>query len=245
MPVKNSSKDVKSKWPKALPEMTDVQKWVSDEWMKYWHEISPKHYGILDRFNNGYPMRALSKVSTRGGALEIGAGLGEHIFYEDLSAQQYTVLELRSNMANVIQTRFPSVRVCIGDIQSRTEFGDNEFDRILAIHVLEHLPNLPLALDEVYRILKDDGIFTVVIPCEGSLAHRFARLISTQRIFNRKFGEYGVKYNYIMSIEHINKPNEIMEELKRCFRITNATYFPIPLKLIFCNLCIGLELRKR
>ena len=32
-------------------------------------------------------------------------------------------------------------------------FADGFFDRSIAVHVLEHLPNLPAAIREVYRLL--------------------------------------------------------------------------------------------
>jgi ubiquinone/menaquinone biosynthesis C-methylase UbiE len=149
-------------------------------------------------------------------------------------------------MVKVIIDRFPQVDVHIGDIQKKTEYPDEYFDRILAIHVLEHLPDLPNALNEVFRILKKRGIFSVVIPCEGGLAYTFARQISTVRIFNKKFGDRGINYHWLMrKTEHINQPKEIMEELKMVFLIEKDDYFPLKVPLVFCNLCIGLHLRKK
>ena len=174
--------------------------------------------------------------------LEIGAGLGEHIAYENLDNQEYSVLELRDNMADVLKKRFPSVTTYVGDIQTKTLFADQTFDRILAIHVLEHLPDLPKALQEINRILKEDGYFTVVIPCEGSLAYTIARKISAERIFEKKFK---MKYGWLIKTEHINFPDEIIQELNQFFIIKNRDFFPIPVPFTFCNLCIGLDLVKK
>jgi len=232
------------KWPKQIPVLTPVQRQTRDDWMRYWHEQLPNKYGIIEKFNHGFPTK--TNVPPGGASLEIGAGLGEHILYEDLTKQEYFALELRENMAEKIQERFPYVKVVVGDIQKRTGFADGQFDRVIAIHVLEHLPNLPAALDEVARILKDEGTFQVVIPCEGGLAYGFARQISSVRMFNKKFGDRGVSYLWMMKkTEHVNNAREILEELKTKFVIQDYRYFPLYIPVITCNVCIGLNLKKR
>jgi SAM-dependent methyltransferase len=172
--------------------------------------------------------------------LEIGAGIGEHLFYEQLTSKQesgYYALELRDNMAADIRIRFPRVQTIVGDCRQRLNFEDGYFDRILAVHVLEHLPNLPVAVEEMYRLSdKRRGVFSVVIPCEGSLAYSLARRLSAQRIFEKRYKQ---SYRW----EHINKPEEIMAELRRFFAIVRMSHFPLRIPLIFCNLCIGLTLR--
>ena len=233
----------KTKWPKVLPELTSEQLKIKDDWMKYWHEALPSKYGVVERFNHGFPLRVL-KDSVGDGSLntlEIGAGLGEHIAYENLNNQHYSVLELRENMADVLKEKFSSVNVYIGDIQEKTSFEDKHFDRIIAVHVLEHLPDLPKALYEIHRVLKSDGSFTAVIPCEGSLAYSLARKISGERLFKKKFN---MEYDWLIKTEHINKPHEILEEVEKFFSIVNKSYFPLIVPFIFCNLCIGINMIK-
>jgi len=232
------------KWPKTIPELTDDQKHIKDEWMKYWHEILPVKYSVVERFNHGFPANFFNdnnKHRKTINTLEIGAGLGEHIAYEKLDNQSYYVLELRNNMANVLRERFPVVNVSVGDIQKKTPYNDMQFDRIIAIHVLEHLPDLPNALDEIHRLLKADGNFTVVIPCEGGLAYSIARKISGERAFKKKFN---MEYDWLIKTEHLNQPNEVLYEIKKKFSIIKKSYFPLVIPLSFCNLCIGLNMVK-
>ena len=40
-----------------------------------------------------------------------------------------------------------------------------------------------------------------------------------------------------------NLPYEIINELKKKFAIIKETYFPIPISIKFCNLCIALDLK--
>ena len=147
-----------SKWPKSLPELTPEQIIISNDFLEYWHNVLPTSYNIVENFNHFYPVRTISKefITT----LEVGAGLGEHLRYENLSEHQtlnYTALELRSNMADKISEKHPGVRTLVGDIQAENLLPTKHFDRVLAIHVLEHLPDLPKALAEMHRCIKNSG----------------------------------------------------------------------------------------
>src|SRR5439155_13270290 len=88
------------KWPKYVPPLTPRQQEISNDFMKYWHKLLPRHFSIVERFNHGYPVwHAPAQFKT---TLEIGAGLGEHIIHEPLSEEQtrnYHTLELRENMS--------------------------------------------------------------------------------------------------------------------------------------------------
>lgn len=43
-------------------------------------------------------------------------------------------------------------------------FEDSSFDRVLSHHVIEHMQDLPSALREWRRVLKDDGVMAVCTP---------------------------------------------------------------------------------
>lgn len=230
-----------TKWPKILPPLTPEQMEISNDFMKHWHdEISSKgRYSYIERFNHLYPIKNSKPfIST----LEIGAGLGEHLYWEKLNhvtRSNYHALELRQNMALEIKKRHSNIHVHVGDCQEYLPFIDNSVDRILAIHVLEHLPNLPAALKEIHRICKKTGEFLIVIPCEGGLVYNLARKISAQRLFEKKYKQ---SYDWFISREHINKPDEIIEELTKYFSITHKAYFPLKVPNVNLNLCIGLKL---
>lgn len=231
------------KWPKVLPPLTEEQKRLSDQFMKTWHEVLPQKYGIVEKFNHEFPVK-FSQPDFRT-TLEIGAGLGEHLEYETLSDEQrrgYYCNEFRENMAAEIRRKFPDVQTVVGDCQARMDFGDGFFDRVIAVHVLEHLPNLPACLAEMHRLLnKESGRLLVVIPTEGSPAYTLARKISAERVYKRTIGG---DYSWFYKREHINLPGEILEELERFFVVEKRSFFPLPfLPMTFCNLCIGLSLR--
>jgi len=233
-----------SKWPKTFAPLTEEQKRISDDFMKHWHEVLPRRFGRIEKFNHGYPVRHAPPSFRR--TLEIGAGLGEHLEHETLTAEQsknYYAVELRPNMTAALQARFPDIRAITGDCQQRLDFPDDYFDRLLAVHVLEHLPNLPAAIHEMHRLCeKPGGTFSVVIPCEGSLAYTLARRVSAQRIFEKRYQQ---SYRWFIEREHVNKPAEILEELAPYFTVEHRSFYPLPIPLAACNLVIGLTLRPK
>ncbi len=226
-----------AKFPKVLPQLTEEQEQIRNDFMNYWHQVLPNRYGVVEKFNHGYPLRSYSTRTIR--TLEIGAGRGEHLFYEDLSVQEYTALELRHEMADAIVANHSKAKVLVGDCQTHIPIPDDYFDRVLAIHVLEHLPDLPRALDEIKRVLEPGGLFSVVIPCEGGLAYTLARRLSAQRIFEKRYQQ---SYSWFINCEHINLPSEIIPELRQRFSIIHRSFFPLVIPIVTFNLCIGLTL---
>ncbi|MEO6568508.1 MAG: methyltransferase domain-containing protein [Opitutaceae bacterium] len=234
-----------SKWPKILPPLSPEQRRISDDFMKLWHEVLPKRFGAIEKFNHEFPVK-YSQPSFKT-TLEIGAGLGEHLRYERLTPEQeenYYANEFRENMAAHIRETYPRVKTVVSDCQQRMDFSDGFFDRVIAVHVLEHLPNLPATIRESYRLInKVRGRLLIVIPCEGSPAYSLARKISAERVYKKR---YGGDYSWFYKREHINLPQEILSELNPYFSIEAKSFFPLPfLPFIFNNLVIGLSLIPR
>jgi SAM-dependent methyltransferase len=231
-------------WPKTVSPLTPEQKAISDDFMRYWHEVLPRRYGLVDRFSHRYPVEHAPQTFLR--TLEIGAGLGTHLAHERLSAEQerhYVALELRDNMAAGLRQRFPRVQAVVGDCQEKLTFPDGHFDRIVAVHVLEHLPNLPAAVRELRRLCHPrHGVLSVVIPCEGGLAYSLARRISAQRIFEKRYHQ---PYRWFIEREHLNRPREVLSELAAAFECVHRAWFPLPIPSISLNLCLGLTLRPK
>ena len=204
--------------------------------MRYFHEELPKRHGALERFSHHYPLDATAS----GRTLEIGAGLGEHIRHEDLTRQSYYAVELRDEMADAIRKDFPQVQTVVADCQQRLPWEDDFFDRALAIHVLEHLPNLPAALDEIARVLKPGGRFGIVIPCEGGLGYSLGRRLTVQRTFERR---YNTSYDWHIKSDHVSTPREILDEVRSRFEIVDRSYWPLRVPSVDLNLVIGLTAR--
>lgn len=235
-----------TQWPKKLTALTKEQEQIRDDFMQYWLETLASHprYSIVEKFNHGYAVENAPKHFIQ--TLEIGAGVGGHLNYENLTTEQrshYVAVELRENIVKKFQAIHPDIKIQLGDCQKTLPYEDGHFDRILAIHVLEHLPNLPAALKELHRLCdKKSGVLSVVIPCEGGILYGLARKISAERIF---ISRYKQPYKWFIENEHINKPNEIIHELNQFFSIEHQRFYPLLLPSIHLNLVIGLTLRPK
>jgi len=79
----------------------------------------------------------------------------EQAFYKRFKKMQnldYTTTDLNSPLADV------KADIC------NLPFNDNQFDIILCNHVLEHIPNDTKAMQELYRVLKPNGMAILQIP---------------------------------------------------------------------------------
>lgn len=234
-------------WPKARVELTAREKEALEAWYQEWTPSLQKKFGPVYRFNHEYVSR-LPLPTPRPGAgpriktLEIGGGSGAHLDFENLSRQDYHVLELREAFATQVRGRLPDDHVITGDIQVGAPFGDGSFDRVIAIHVLEHLCDLPGALAEVRRLLAPGGVFDVVLPCEAGLAYSLARAISTKRAFERRFD---VSYDRIIRSEHVSTYAEIEAELLREFEPTDTRFFPLRVPTAHLNIIAAMRLKAR
>ncbi len=234
MPLRNLTSGSKSvSWPKPVAQLTGEQQRIQNDWLRHYHERLPDEHRRVVSFNHRYTARS----ARAGRTIEIGAGLGEHLRYEDLTKQEYHAVELRENMAAAIRRAFPLAVTLVADCQKRLPYADASFDRAIAIHVLEHLPNLPAALEEVVRLLRPGGAFAVVIPCEGGLGYSVGRRFTSRRDFERR---YRTSYRWLIDSEHVNQAHEILRELRRRFELADVAYFPCCVPLIDLNLLIGL-----
>ncbi|HEX5416779.1 MAG TPA: class I SAM-dependent methyltransferase [Chloroflexota bacterium] len=229
---------VLTEWPKRPATLTREQEAIREDFMHFWHEELPKRYSAIERFNQGFPAGRRDEWAGRTiRTLEVGAGLGEHLAHEDLSFQEYTALELRATMAERIKQRYPDVRVLVGDVQERLAAEDGYFDRIVAVHVLDHLPDLPAALQEIRRVLKPGGHLAAVIPCEGGIAYGIGRDLTSRRLFETR---YRCSYDWFIRAEHVNTCAEILKELNKVFTVKQQHFWPFRIPVIHANAVVGL-----
>jgi len=57
----------------------------------------------------------------------------------------------------------------IGDVNISIPFKDSSVDRVIANHVLEHVDDVIDVMEEIYRVLKKNGIVEITVPHATSL----------------------------------------------------------------------------
>jgi SAM-dependent methyltransferase len=221
-------------WPKPRPELTKEQTAIYEDWNREFSGVVlDERFGWISRFNHDF---AASSARPGGRTLELGAGAGTHLPFEPAGA--YVAVERSAQVAALIPER-PGLEVLVADCEDRLPYEDASFDRVLAIHVLEHLYNLPVTLAEVARVLKSTGVFSVVIPCEGGLAYTLGRQVTARRGFEKR---YGVPYEWLIRYDHCNTAREVMVELRSFFEVRRRRFFPLMVPATDMNVVIGLEL---
>jgi ubiquinone/menaquinone biosynthesis C-methylase UbiE len=111
-------------------------------------------------------------------------------------------------------------------------FPDDSFDRLIATHVLEHVPFPHLAIQEWVRVLKPGGILSLILPCDPGMAWRLGRYLGPRKQAEKA----GLPYDYYMAREHINSIFNLHQILKFHFPKRAVTWWPLRLPLPDVNL---------
>ena len=104
--------------------------------------------------------------------LEVGVGLGaDHQQFAEAGADLFGI-DLTKQAIEHTQRRFAifdlKSNLAVGDAES-LEFPDMVFDQVYSWGVLHHSPNTPLAISEVWRVLKSGGVASIMIYHKWSL----------------------------------------------------------------------------
>jgi ubiquinone/menaquinone biosynthesis C-methylase UbiE len=104
--------------------------------------------------------------------LEVGVGLGaDHQQFAEAGADLFGI-DLTKQAIEHTQRRFAifdlKSNLAVGDAES-LEFPDMVFDQVYSWGVLHHSPNTPLAISEVWRVLKPGGVASIMIYHKWSL----------------------------------------------------------------------------
>jgi len=120
-------------------------------------------------------------------------------------------------------------------------FKENTFKRIILIHVLEHLSNPLLVIQELYRIAADDCIIEIKSPhFSGNFLHPGHKSFISTLLFE--------KFNPKNEDDHYGNCKFKVLSMK-LFWLRRPKYWPIPLRIInkiinfFANLHVGIAQR--
>ena len=96
--------------------------------------------------------------SQKGRILDIGAGTGDFLLTAKNDGWETVGVEPSDRAKNIAIQKGISFVNEIGDLEN------NSFDVITMWHVLEHIPNLELQIQELKRLLKPTGTLIVAVP---------------------------------------------------------------------------------
>lgn len=132
-----------------------------------------------NRFNE-WMFRQINKGlrETNGNVLEVGSGLGtfsekiiqckspeSNIILTDISDKYLRRLKEKYSSHKNVTVR----RLDLDCGEDYRKIGYEMFNFIIALNVLEHIKDDQRALQELYRMLKKDGILVILVPCHKFL----------------------------------------------------------------------------
>lgn len=131
-------------------------------------ETAQKH-----NFNNWLYEQIVSGI--KGDILEVGSGIGIYSekIIRDFPHSQITLSDISDKYVDNLKTKFPQSNVSFFklDLDSKSDYeniGFDKFDTIIAINVLDNVKNDQFALQQLYKMLKKDGMLLLLLP-----AHKF------------------------------------------------------------------------
>lgn len=173
-----------------------------------------------------------SQMFTEKIILEIGCGHGHHLTFENNYRRYYGLDISRAFLKTANKRHSDKIIPIQGDI-TELPFLDKSVDAIICVYTLEHVRNLPQAIMEIRRILKDGGSFLVGIPCEGGFCYNVGREFTSKPYMEKK---YGLDYDAIIKYEHCNEIWDILKLLKENFTIKKSKWIPLNIPIYHINI---------
>jgi len=122
---------------------------------------------------------------------------------------------------------------------------DGYFDRIIACHVLEHLQNPELHLENWISLVKKGGTISILLPNDPGLIWGAARIF-----YRRKLKRNGwidlLEYDYALALEHVNSIQNLMRicAFKAVGNKITIKHWPLKVPFIFFNMQTVIHIQK-
>ncbi len=123
-----------------------------------------------DRFKRDHSqyIEPLLKYKKGGKLLDFGSGEGWFVHHATLNGFDALGVDFDSRRIKSGKKIFQG-KLMKGTLNTLDKFEQKSFDVISILNIIEHLPNPSIFLQKCSRILKNDGIFMIMIPTVDSL----------------------------------------------------------------------------
>lgn len=125
----------------------------------------------------------LSRIKEGQRILDIGSGRGWFSLYAASQGAVVTALDLSQENLQRIRSLDPSINTVFGDA-CNIPFPEHKYDLIVALEVLEHIPEPDLALKSIRQVLKPDGILLITVPYKEAIRYSLCIHCNRKTPFN-------------------------------------------------------------
>lgn len=112
-------------------------------------------------------VRKLQEISQMGAnkkILEIGCdnGIGTQLILEFFKPSEFIATEFDESLVEIAQMKTKGSKVIV-EAGNATDlrFADNEFDAVIGLSVIHHIPNWKDCVEELYRVTKPNGLLII------------------------------------------------------------------------------------
>jgi ubiquinone/menaquinone biosynthesis C-methylase UbiE len=172
--------------------------------------------------------------------VDIGSGVGYHLEHVKHKYGSYTLADTNEKVIKKLNgMEFPkNISICKLE-EGPLPFQDNEFDRLVSLHVLEHIHHPEIALSEWSRVVKNNGIISILLPCDPGAPWRFGRYVSSRR---RAEKTGMVEYDLFIALEHVNSINNLIAMIRYFFETREEKFWPFNIKTTDINLLYAVHI---
>ena len=122
-------------------------------------------YQMVRRFTHGRKYKLLTRFSSGLTILDIGCATGEFLNFCATKGMIPTGIEPSDKARNFAESEY---NLKVGDEQAIKGLQSSYFDAITMWHVLEHVPDINMRMEDIHRLLKDDGVAFIALPNHAS-----------------------------------------------------------------------------
>lgn len=159
-----------------------VSNWYENRYNQINLSANPQNLGF--RFMHSLLEKTLPHTPTKKEGiriLEIGANRGEHIDFVRDEWGEYLATDVRDlQVGEINQLLTKGAKFLTADVEN-LPFGSDSFDRVIVTCVLHHLSDPVSALSEIRRVLKPEGIASILLPHDPGFLYRFLRNFTSVR----------------------------------------------------------------
>lgn len=109
-------------------------------------------------------LQEISQLPANKKILEIGCGngIGTRLIHEYFKPSEFVATEYDESLVEITKEKVKDLNVLIEQADAtKFRFANNEFDAVVGLSVIHHIPNWEEALDELHRIIKPNGLLII------------------------------------------------------------------------------------
>lgn len=152
-----------------MPELSKLSGYyASENYISHSNKRSDlfgKVYQMVRGFTHSRKYKLLTRFSSGQTILDIGCATGEFLKFCATKGMIASGIEPSEKARKIAESEY---NLNVGEEQAIKNLKSSSFDIITMWHVLEHVPDINMRMEEIHRVLKNDGVTFIALPNHAS-----------------------------------------------------------------------------